>query len=54
MNADVSRSIARFTASLNLGQEASRQLAAEYADVEDADDLPEWIREVDDNSEVTP
>lgn len=46
MTADVSRALARFTSYLGLSQAAARELAARFADVDSADDLPEWIREI--------
>ena len=48
MNADVSRTLARFISSLNLDREVARDLAAEFADAQDVADLPDWVREVDD------
>lgn len=49
MNADVSRSLARFIASLNLDREVAREVVAQFTDVEDVAGLPEWVREVDDD-----
>lgn len=48
MSADVSRALARFIASLSLSREAARDLTAQFAAVENVADLPEWVREVDD------
>ena len=48
MGPDVSRALARFISSLNLSREAARSLAVQFADVQDAAELPDWIREVDD------
>lgn len=48
MNPDVSRSLATFIAANNLGRESARELAGQFADVNQAEDLPEWVRELDD------
>lgn len=45
MSADVSRVLARFISSFALSQNAARELAAQFADVENVADLPEWVRE---------
>lgn len=47
MSADVSRAIARFAASLNIGRDLRRELVAQFGGIDNVDDLPEWIREVD-------
>jgi len=47
MTPEVSRALARFIASLTLSREAARELAAEYADVNDANDLPDWLLEIE-------
>jgi hypothetical protein len=48
VNPDVSRSLATFIAANNLGRESARELAGQFADVNQAEDLPEWVRELDD------
>jgi hypothetical protein len=52
VNADVSRALARFIASLSLDRDVAREFAAQFADVQDVTDLPDWVREVDDGDEV--
>lgn len=49
MSPDVSRTLARFVASLGLSRESAQDLVERFAEVDDVADLPEWIREpVDD------
>jgi len=54
VNADVSRALARFTSELGLSQQAAREIAAQFADVDDVDELPEWIVESDTSRSLTP
>lgn len=50
MTADVSRALARFIASLNLDPVVAREVVAQFAEVENVADLPDWVREIDDDS----
>lgn len=53
MNADVSRALARFAAAAALSRDGARELAAQFADIGGVADLPDWVREGDDDATLT-
>jgi len=53
MDAAVSRTLGRFIASLNLSRQTAQELVGRFGDAASVNDLPEWVRETDDESGPT-
>lgn len=45
MSAEVSRAIAAFIADMGLGRDAAKVLSEQFADVQNVNDLPDWVTE---------